>query len=227
MRETDLYPPLRDYLEAQGYRVRAEVNGCDVVAEKDGDFIVVELKIRFNLALLLQATTRHAITESVYLAIPATDAHKSKSHWNGIKRLVRRLSFGLIVIRPGAGKQAVEVMLHPAPFQRRTNTRKRQAVLRELNGRLTDGNIGGSRGRKLLTAYRQRSLHVAAILGEESPLSPKAIRARGGPKDAGTLCYRNVYGWFEHPAKGLYALNDSGRAALEAYPEVIDALRAQ
>src|SRR5690606_15177323 len=117
--------------------------------------------------------------------------HKSKAHWNGIKRLVRRLEFGLILIRPG-GKPAVEIALHPAPFARRTNTKKRQAVLREVNGRLTDGNTGGSRGRELLTAYRQAALHVAWILEEAGPLSPKAIRAQGGPAGAASICYRNV-----------------------------------
>ena len=33
-RETDLYGPIHNYLEAQGYTVRAEVNHCDVTARK-------------------------------------------------------------------------------------------------------------------------------------------------------------------------------------------------
>lgn len=226
LRETDLYEPVRAYLETQGYCVRAEVNGCDIAAEKDGELVVVEMKLRFTLALLMQATLRHAVTESVYLAIPAAEAHKSKQHWNGIKRLVRRLQFGLILVRPGARARAVEVALHPGPFTRRTNTRQRRAVLREIEGRLTDGNTGGSHRRTLLTAYRQRALHVAAVLAEIGAASPRQIRDHGGPADTGRICYRDVYGWFDHPEKGVYNLSDAGRVALDAYPEVVAALRA-
>lgn len=34
MKETDLYPPLKTWLEAQGYVVRGEVGRCDLAAEK-------------------------------------------------------------------------------------------------------------------------------------------------------------------------------------------------
>ena len=37
MKETDLYPPIKAYLEANDYLVRAEVNDCDIVAVKDED----------------------------------------------------------------------------------------------------------------------------------------------------------------------------------------------
>ena len=43
LRETELYPPVKAYLEANGYTVRAEVLGCDVVALKDDDVVAVEL----------------------------------------------------------------------------------------------------------------------------------------------------------------------------------------
>lgn len=49
-RETDLYPPVKAFLEAQGYVVKAEVARCDVVAVRgDEPPVVVELKTRFNL----------------------------------------------------------------------------------------------------------------------------------------------------------------------------------
>ena len=50
MRETDLYPPVKAFLEAQGYTVKGEVEGCDVVALRgDEPPVVVELKTAFSL----------------------------------------------------------------------------------------------------------------------------------------------------------------------------------
>ncbi len=45
MREADLYPPLKAYLEAQGYEVKAEIGDCDLLARRGGEPpVVVELK---------------------------------------------------------------------------------------------------------------------------------------------------------------------------------------
>ena len=57
IRETDLYGPVREYLEAQGYRCR-EVNRCDLTAIEGDELIVVEMKTSFNLKLLCQAVKR-------------------------------------------------------------------------------------------------------------------------------------------------------------------------
>ena len=37
MRESDLYPPIRAFLEDAGYLVRSEVKDCDVTATKDDE----------------------------------------------------------------------------------------------------------------------------------------------------------------------------------------------
>ena len=50
--EYQLYEPVKAFLEAQGYEVKAEVSGCDVVAVRGKEPpVVVELKMRFNLEL--------------------------------------------------------------------------------------------------------------------------------------------------------------------------------
>jgi hypothetical protein len=36
MADTDLYLPLKAYLEGAGYAVKGEVNGCDLVGVRDG-----------------------------------------------------------------------------------------------------------------------------------------------------------------------------------------------
>ena len=54
-----------------GYEVKGEVRGCDLVARRgDEPPVIVELKLRFTLALVLQGIDRLAITERVYLAVP-------------------------------------------------------------------------------------------------------------------------------------------------------------
>ncbi len=40
-KETDLYPPIRDFLTAQGYTVRSEVNHCDITAVR-GDELSID-----------------------------------------------------------------------------------------------------------------------------------------------------------------------------------------
>ena len=41
---------------------------------------------------------------------------------------------------------------------------------------------------------------------------------------ATALMYRDVYGWFERPEKGLYQLSPKGRAALKQFAEVLKRL---
>ena len=59
IRETDLYLPIKAFLEAQGYEVKAEVGPADVVAMRGDELpVVVELKTQFSLALFHQAIDR-------------------------------------------------------------------------------------------------------------------------------------------------------------------------
>ena len=55
MKEADLYPDLKAYLEAQGYTVKAEIGACDLMARRgDEPALVVEMKLSFSLALVMQ-----------------------------------------------------------------------------------------------------------------------------------------------------------------------------
>ena len=71
MREADLYAPVKAYLEAQGYEVKAEIGACDVMARRgDEPAVVVEMKLAFSLALVMQGVARQALFGDVYLAVP-------------------------------------------------------------------------------------------------------------------------------------------------------------
>ena len=71
MREDALYPPVKTFLEAQGYTVKGEVNGCDLVAIRDREpSVIVELKTGFSLPLVFQGIARQGLSDTVYLAVP-------------------------------------------------------------------------------------------------------------------------------------------------------------
>ena len=40
-KETDLYAPIRAFLEEEGYQVQAEVKHCDIAAVKDGQLVTL------------------------------------------------------------------------------------------------------------------------------------------------------------------------------------------
>jgi hypothetical protein len=69
--EAALYLPVKAFLGRQGYVVRGEVRGCDLVARRGSEEpVIVELKMRFTLPLLLQGVDRLALSPLVYLAVP-------------------------------------------------------------------------------------------------------------------------------------------------------------
>lgn len=221
LREADLYPPLRAYLEALGYTVRAEVKGCDVAAIKGDDLVVIELKRALNVSLLVQAVERQRATDSVYVAIPRPKGKAWNRQWRGVRRLLRRLEVGLIFIAPRSRIRKVEVMLHPEPSAKRKRANVRRAMIEEMAGRSADYNTGGSTRRKLVTAYRETALRIAHVLAAQGPSTPRALRALGtGPKTTPIL-YDNVYQWFRRVARGMYELTDQGRAALVEYAELV------
>ena len=62
-----------------------------------------------------------------------------------------------------------------------------------------------------MTAYRQQALACATALAR-TPARPRDLKP--AIPDAPKILLRNVYGWFSRVERGLYALSDSGRAAL-------------
>ena len=41
LKETDLYPPLKDWLTAVGYTVHGEVGGCDLAARRGDELVLI------------------------------------------------------------------------------------------------------------------------------------------------------------------------------------------
>src|SRR6186997_3085488 len=62
-------------MQAQGFEVKGEVCGCDLVALRGNEppvVVVGELKLRFNLELVLQGIERSAACDEVWLAVRAS-----------------------------------------------------------------------------------------------------------------------------------------------------------
>ncbi len=69
--ETSLYQPIKAFIEAAGYEAKGEIGGCDLVGLSPGDapiVVICELKLSFNLELILQAVDRAAIADEVWVA---------------------------------------------------------------------------------------------------------------------------------------------------------------
>ena len=223
LKETDLYPPLKAWLKTQGYRVRGEVGRCDLAAEKDGELIAMELKLRPSLALLAQATERQEYADSVYVVLPVLSDRRRSPASRGFCRLLRRLGLGLVVVTFLKTKARVEVVMHPDPGEGmpRRRPKTKAALLREIAGRdldLTPGGLAGSRTR--VSAYRQRCVRVAVLLGQLGPSSPAELKKRGAHGDTGRILSRNLYGWFERIRRGSYRLHPAGKIALEELSEL-------
>jgi hypothetical protein len=90
--ESDLYRPVKALLEGQGYSVKGEVLGCDVVAVRGKEPpVIVELKRTFGIGLVLQGVNRLTISDTIYLAV-GTWPKKMRD----VRKLCRRLGFGLM-----------------------------------------------------------------------------------------------------------------------------------
>ncbi|MBP2002205.1 hypothetical protein J2Z69_003262 [Paenibacillus shirakamiensis] len=229
--ETELYLPLKQHFEAQGYTVKSEVRHCDLVGFLPGQDqpLIVEMKRIFNLALLLQGLERQKLSPLVYLAVERNrtkkGAHSQK--WSEIIKLCQRLDLGLITVTHYKTKAAfVEVLCTPSVGTASSNRVKPiknrvSKLVTEFHERSGDYNVGGSRGTKLVTAYRERALKLATVMSQSTePMAPRQVRDLSGIGKAAAMLRDNYYGWFNRVSRGLYALTPEGQAALQRYDQV-------
>ena len=218
MLETELSAPVKAYLEFHGYQVNCEVKDCDIVATRGDDLIIVELKTSVNLTLLVQATKRQSISDSVYVAVPGPT--KRNRQWRGTLTVLKRLEIGLLLVDEGAMGMLVSKQFDPIPYQRKKNTRNRRAVLTEIADRSGDYNVGGSTKTPLMTAYRENAILIACCLSKLGASSPKNLRDLGTGDKTTSILSANHYGWFQRVEKGVYALTDLGNADSRSFKQI-------
>jgi hypothetical protein len=216
--ETALYLPVKRFLENLGFTVKGEVRGCDLVALSSGDppvVVIGELKLSFNLELLLQAVDRAAACDEVWLAARMSARGKGRESDARYRNLCRRLGFGMLAVTDSG---QVEVIVKPATTAPRRDPKKRSRLVAEHNRRKGDPTAGGSTRSPIMTAYRQQALACASALA----LGPRKVRElKPDIPNAAKIMRANFYGWFDHIERGVYGLTDAGRAALKRWPQQV------
>lgn len=214
--ETSLYLPVKGFLEKAGYLVKGEVGGCDLVGLSDEDrpvVVICELKLSFNLELILQAIDRATISDEVWIAARMSVKGKGRESDKRYRDLCRRLGIGMLGISDTGEVSVIVGSVSPMP---RNNPKRRSRLMREHQKRRGDPALGGSTRAPVMTAYRQQALACAAAL-EAGPLRVRDLRM--GMPEAGKILLSNVYGWFERLDRGVYGLTDAGREALRRWPQ--------
>ena len=217
-RESELYPPVKALLERQGYEVKGEVGAADLVARRGDDPpVIVELKLRFALALFHQAVRRMAVTQTVYIAVPKPTGRTARRMLKDNLALCRRLGLGLMTVR---GDGRVEVHCDPGPYTPRRNIKAQTRLLREFDRLEGDPNEGGATRHGIVTGYRQDALRCARFLAVHGPSAGRRVKAWAEVPDATRIMRENHYGWFHKVEKGVYALAPAGRKGLADWGDV-------
>ena len=216
VRETDLYEPVKRFLEGQGYTVKGEIGAVDVVACRGEEApVLVELKTTFSLSLFHQAIERLAVSELIYISVP----HKpGKLFERSLKRniaLCRRLGIGLLTVRLKDG--FVYPHADPGPYNPRRSNVKKQRLLKEFAKRTGDPNSGGAMRSGLITAYRQDALRCLSHLAENGASKAAHVADATGVETARRIMADNHYGWFERVKTGIYTITPTGETAMEDY----------
>lgn len=216
-----------------GYEVKGEVRNCDLVGIKPGQQtpLIVEIKKTFNLALVLQGMQRLKLSSNVYVAVERNRAKKGavNQRWNELVGLCRQLGLGLLTVTHFKTKPPlVEVLCKPAAHSDNVHNAatvrhgsRKEKLLREFHARSGDHNTGGSTRRKLVTAYREKALRVAAALQGLGEAAPAQLARIAAVSTAAAVLQQNYYGWFERVSRGRYRLTPFGEAALNEYAAVL------
>lgn len=215
VKEADLYPPVKAYLQRQGYDVKGEVGAADVVGRRGDDLVIVELKTGFSLALFHQGVDRLAVTDHVYLAVPA--GGKTKALKANVK-LARRAGLGVLTVRLRDG--LVEVLADPGPYAARQSKKKKTRLLRAFDRLQGDPNAGGATRHGLVTGYRQDALACARFLAVHGPSKGAKVKDWAEVPQATRIMADDHYGWFVRVSRGVYDLTDAGRKGLVDYGDV-------
>lgn len=225
--EKDLFLPIKKHFETYGYTCDGEVEDIDLYMEKGEESVAVELKMTLDYKSVVQAALRQKVTDIVYIGICRPRDLCSKSFKDKIY-LLKRLGIGLIVVSPKT--RAVEIVSEPivselSSFQQK-NKGKKKKLSEEFQKRKVKNNIGGVRGTKLITSYRENALLVLdALLELGGEGKTKDVHSISGVEKSTQIMHDNHYGWFQNVEKGVYKVSECGYDALEEYEEILYALK--
>jgi hypothetical protein len=218
MLETELFLPIKVFLENQGYQVKGEIGAIDCFAMKDNESVAVELKTSITLKLIYQAIERQKVADYTYIAIPKLAMKSHRLQIRSFLLLLRRLSIGLLVI----SSQGVEVVLEAKDYDlnlsKRVNKRVKTKLLSEFKNRRSNDNIGGMKGKKI-TFYKEQATEILLIIHNHPGISPKEIKVLSNNPKVASILQKNYYGWFKRIERGSYTLSEKGLLAIKTESE--------
>ena len=200
-----MYKPLKKFLEKKGYVVHSEVEGVDVIAQKEEELLMVEMKLAFNLQLVYQLMERLKMTDKVYAYVPLKKGGRWPKTYKRMCALLKRLHCGLITLDAETKKQVV-VEFEPSEFIKRKNYKKKNLAMKEFLGRSMDLNEGGSTQEPLFTVYKEKAIRVAMYLFEHGASATGVIKENLEIENTVSILYDNHQGWFERVSRGVYQL---------------------
>lgn len=158
MRERDLYAPVRDWLQSNGWTVYPEVFEADLVAVRGNEITAVELKPGMHGTLDRQLQLRSQWADWVYAAVPAS-CYKRRAAWatNG---------YGVLVIDGVNAKQMMKPRRQPYFFWKRHEYRLKKLATR--NPAHPD-DCAGLPACSERAAVRRRALGLPAALLPKEP----------------------------------------------------------
>jgi hypothetical protein len=160
LKETDLFPPVKNWLEERGFEVYSEVQPAsydkraDVVGVHESIVAVVEMKTHLSLALMDQAVSWLGRAHYVYVAVPV---QSGKGVGEYAERVARREGIGLLEIK----RPCLDyVRCHIKPkFYRRISVNWQDILLPE-HQEIAGGHSGGG----YITQYRMMMRRVEHVL---------------------------------------------------------------
>ena len=219
MQESDLYLPLKKFLEKQDYQVKGEIEDCDVVAIKtESPPTIVELKLSLNLDVILQAVDRLKLSPIVYIGVPQSCGILKRKKKKHVVKLLKMLGLGLITINPK--RKIVEIVLSPTKYTPKQSKPKQQWLINEFVTRIGDPILGGASTKTgRMTAYKQQAIEIAHYLKTHGATKASELANILEIPKSRNILYDNHYGWFEGLGKGMYQLSKVGRQSLETFPK--------
>src|SRR5436853_5208532 len=150
--------PVKRFLESLGFTVKGEVGGCDLVALSGDDppiVVIGELKLCFNLELILQAVDRAGACDEVWLAAKLSVRGKGREGDARYRNLCRRLGFGMLAVTSTGD---VEVSVKPPTTGPRRNPKKPARLVAEQRRPLGPSALAGRTCAPLRAAHRQHGM---------------------------------------------------------------------
>lgn len=170
MKESDLYPDTKTWLEAKGYKVYSEVtsnklrNRADIVALDSTQVVVVELKTSLSLELIGQAVEWKGFADLVYVGIPMP---LKELNWYSL-HLLQKEGIGLLYINikgnPRYPKGFVRQKIQPLLNVGADSNRLRAAITPYHE---TSDIQGGLKGGGYITEYKVTILGVQEYLKKQ------------------------------------------------------------